>query len=119
MLLDPPAMVAQAMKQTVRRMRLAEIATHHPGLILTRTDVGDGTAPDGALVVDFANIICSVTTGKIGDLKDTPEWCKKKSASLLSAVAGGQWTPVRRAAVLKWNITDTRCHLCYEESGTV
>ena len=93
-------------------MRLAEIATQLPGLIPARTDVGDGTAPDGALVVDFANIICRITTGKTGELKDTPEWCKKKAASLLSAVTGGQWTQVRRAAVPKWNITDYRCQLC-------
>ena len=87
-LLDPPIMVAQAMKQSVRRLRLAEIGGQVPGLIPDRTDAGNGMAPEGAIVFDFANIISRMTTGKMKALKGTPEWFEKKAASLLSAVCG-------------------------------
>ena len=106
-------MVAQAMKQSVRRLRLAEIAAQVPGLIPDRTDAGNGLAPEGAIVSDFANVISKMTTGKIRELKNTPEWCQKKAASLLSAVCGAQWTQTRRAAVPKWKISDNRCRLCF------
>ena len=101
MLLDLPIMVAHAMKQSVRRLRLAEIAAQLPGLVPTRTDAGNGSAPEGALVFDSANIISRMATGKIKALKPTLEWCQKKAASLFSAVCGGQRTQVRRFMVPK------------------
>ena len=116
---DPPIAMMHAMRRTVKRMRFAAVAEMHPGLVPARADVGSGISDKGYVVVEFANVLHPLASGKVTTLADTPEWCRKHAASLLSAVTGGQWPQTRRASAKKWNITDTRCQLCFLADGTV
>ena len=107
------------MKRSTRTMRLTEIANDVPGLIPTRSDTGSGATPLGHHVIDFANILKTLATGKVAKSKLAPEWAREHAASLLSAVTGGQWTQARRLAGKKWNVPSNKCQLCFSEVGTV
>ena len=116
---DPPVAIAQAMKNTVRRRRLKLIAASHPGLIPDNPDVGKSRGRHDDVIIDFANVLNPLITGKRNTLRDTPEFKRKHAAALLSACGGGQWTQTRKAAVTKWGISDNKCQLCFEEPGTL
>ena len=116
---DPPIAISQAMMRSVRRQRVKQIALMHPDLIPDNTDVGKKRGSRSDIIIDFANVLSPIVKGKVHSLTDTPEFERKHAAGLLSACAGGQWPQVRKAAVKKWGITDDRCQLCLEVTGTL
>ena len=118
-LADPPTAITEAMRWTVRHNRFLAVAEQLPGLIPDRADTVSGLSDNFYVILDFVSALSSLATGKVDKLKDTPEWERKHSASLLSAATGGQWTQTRRTAVRKWGITDSRCQLCFGAPGTV
>ena len=115
---DPPVAIMHAMRRTIRRLRFTAVAEMHPGLVPARTDIGAGTPSKDDVVISFANVLQPLATGRVATLTDTPEWSRKHASSLLSAVTGGQWPQARKAQVKRFNISDTKCQLCFQEEGT-
>eukprot|EP00973_Karenia_brevis_P029873 4119788-Karenia_brevis.AAC.1 len=118
-LVDSPAAIAIACKQSVRRWRFQRIAQHCPSLVPSACDVGGSQCDEGTIVVEFSGVISSLLRGASGKVSEVPAWCPKHKADLMSAISGGQWPQVRRAMVPRWGVTDNRCQLCYEALGTL
>ena len=95
------------------------MAALHPGVIPTRPDIGAGLQGKRDFIVEFANVLAPLASGKVDTLVSAPEFARKHSSALLSAAAGGQWPQARKASVPKWNITDNNCQLCHEAVGTL
>ena len=116
--LDAPAAIAEAVRQSVRRWRLARIASSLPGLVPDHCDVAAPSCPEGTLLVDFAAVLRQRLATKKGS-GDGVSWTEKWRGDLISAVSGGQWPQARKAAVTRWGILDNTCQLCKMESGTL
>ena len=80
-------------------------------------DIGASVHGREEFIIDFASTLAPVANGKVDQMGDTPEFAKKHSSPLLSAVAGGQWPEARKGAVPKWQIADDRCQ--HEAAGTL
>ena len=116
---DPPAAVTEAMRRTVRRMRLGEVSALHPALVPSRPDIGASCRGARDVIVDFVHVLSPIAKGKVACIADAPEFLRKHASALLSAASGGQWTQAKKAAVPKFALTDNRCQLCFEAVGTV
>ena len=116
---DPPIVIVNAMRRTIRRRRFLAVAALHTGLLPQKPDVGAAVHGRADTIVDFANILAPLANGKVDKLADTPEFSRRHAAALLSATAGGQWPQTRKAAVPRWAITDDKCQLCHLCKGTL
>ena len=117
--LDPPVATAAAMRNSIRRLRFAQIAADTPQLVPERGDTASGRSAHGFLTIDFAHILQPLIDGRTRVVETVKEWLPKHAPMLLSALSGGQWTQTRRAKVPKWGITDSRCQLCFDGVGNV
>jgi len=114
--LDSPAAIADAVKRSVRRWRLARISRHLPGLAPTVPDIGDtGLGP--LLILDMMPAASRLVASKTS-CKSVAAWERKHASQLLSAATGGQWPQTRLAAVRHWT-DDARCQLCLAQPGTM
>ena len=120
--LDPPIVIAAECRASVRRWRLRQANDVLPGLIPPTPDAGPAvpSAADrfvtalsstGSLLKGRA---CKKIAGMVSSL-----WHPRAKGDLASAIVGGQWTQARNAAVADWNITDSRCQLCLQATGTI
>jgi hypothetical protein len=120
--LDPPIVIADECKDSVRRWRLWQADRILPGLIPPTPDIGPAvpSAADrfittlssaGSLLKGGA---CKKLAGTVRSL-----WHPRAKGDLASAIVGGQWTQVRKAGIADWNITDNRCQLCLRAAGTL
>ena len=129
--LDSPAAIAQACKASVRRWRLARIADYIPGLLPDRCDIRapDDDAPEkgpentvhnsSSMIIDFASALAPLLKGKTSAKRVGQQWDNAWRGDAMSAVCGGQWPQVRKAAVPAFGIDDVRCQLCFSEPGTL
>ena len=117
-LLDSPAAVAAAVRQSVRRWRLGKLAHAIPGLVPGHCDVGAPSCPEGTLLVDFAAPIAQLLRSR-GSGHDQNDWKPNWRGDLAFAVSGGQLPQARRAAVPSWGIEDANCQLCHKQTGTL
>ena len=113
--LDAPAAIIVAVRQSVRRWRLHRLAHSMPALVPQACDVGAPSCPEGTTVVDFAATIGQLMSRR----SNCKDWPTKWRGDLASALSGGQWPQARRAAVPAWGIEDKNCQLCHQEVGTL
>ena len=116
--LDAPAAIAVAVRQSVRRWRLSKLYQALPALVPQFCDVGAPECPDGTIVVDFAAALGQVMSSRNPGILGAG-WTAKWRGDLASAVSGGQWPQARRAAVPAWGIHVSNCQLCNQETGTL
>ena len=125
-LLDPPCMVVQAARRSVRRWRLHGIAEVFPALVpvqpdlFVRTDrTGTPPAARTEVILDFPEAVDALLSSRSETGKKVFDaWEPKCKGDLRSAISGGQWSQARLAAVRKW--TDTSlCQLCHQTVGTL
>ena len=65
------------------------------------------------------SVVGPLVMGKGVAAKASEHWDPKWKGDLASAICGGQWPQVRKAAVTQWNISDKRCQLCFSATGTL
>ena len=126
--LDPPAVIAAAVRRSVRRWRIARLAAECPQLLPSTADVGtfpprqhtSGGGSPAPLPVDVVD--CSRALGRLlrrkGSSKQCGDWAPSYKPDLISAVSNGQWPQTRLAATRKFT-EDQRCQLCLGEPGTL
>ena len=120
--LDSPMAVANLVKDSVRRWRWKQVADILPGLVPSSTDSGSGAATQRDTIIG-----CFASIGRLLKGKPSPKlagevgklWQPKFKGDLHSALVGGQWSQVRKAAVPEYQIEDKRCQLCLNELGTL
>ena len=117
-LLDPPAAIVGAVKQSVRRWRLGKLSQTMPALVPRVSDAGPPGGVENTIVVDFAATLGQFMRSSFRH-KHVCFWSPKWRGDLASAVSGGQWTQTRKAAVPRWNIEDRNCQLCHAALGTL
>ena len=78
------------MDRTVRRKRFDMVASLHPGLLPSAPDLGTGIHAKADTIIEFCSTLAPLASGRVDKLLDTPEFARKHSSALLSAVAGGQ-----------------------------
>ena len=116
--MDSPAAIAAACRQSVRRWRLARLTAALPHLAPDACDVAGRPDVDTVLLdlgVEASKLVSSrakraVVEGFIWD----PKW----RGDLASACCGGQWPQARRAKLVRGEF-DIRCQLCFEAPGTL
>ena len=119
--LDPPVVVAEAVKRAVRRWRLGRIIKSFPELVPGLPDiVAEGLlSPVRTTLIDFSDVLARLSSrGKVSTCAVFDAWEAKYRADLTSAVCGGQWPQARLASVPGW-VDDNRCQLCLSEPGTL
>ena len=108
-------LVANAVKEAVRRLRWREDGDILPGLIPTEPDTQQhGCRSDWTIVACFS-AIGSMLNGRKCPAVASPireRWSSRLRGDLASAVCGGQWSQARKASVPEWGIEDNRCQLC-------
>ena len=114
---DPPAVIVDAGKRSVRRWRYLRIIKDIPGLIPDDIDAGQLSEAGRTLLLDFSDVTSAPCKQK-GPSKQVPFWSAAFRSCTLSALSGGQWTQTRRASVPAWGIDDNRCQLCFTAAGT-
>ena len=124
LMVDPPAAIKKAVKRSVRRWRLRQIANETPGLVPQTPDITaagkkTGDTRSRTVLVDCAASALTSLSKKKANSHDKGDWESKHKPYLVSAIAGGQWTQTRKARVTSWNILDKKCQLCNEEDGTL
>ena len=72
--MDPTAAITKAMKRVVRAHRMAHIAADVPNSIPSCGDIGPGRYESVHIIVDFANVVAHMATGKLSSIKEAPEW---------------------------------------------
>ena len=123
--IDPPVVIANAVKDSVRRWRLAKAAAKFPALVPEKPDYidprmteelfrNDGLLPHGTIAL--ATSVTKLLDRRGHKSLQFPEWQAKHKASLVSAFTGGQWTQCRLSAHSKFT-DDSRCQLCLGETG--
>ena len=123
--IDPPVVLANAVKDSVRRWRLAKAAAKFPALVPEKPDYidprmteelfrNDGLLPHGTIAL--ATSVTKLLDRRGHKSLQFPEWQAKHKASLVSAFTGGQWTQCRLSAHSKFT-DDSRCQLCLGETG--
>ena len=125
--LDPPVVIAEGVRRSVRRWRLARVLEKYPSIMPSSPDYfaptitpeflyEDGLVPQG--VIDCVSVV-SRLLGKSGfKSKQFEPWTAMAKPSLLSAYTGGQWTQSRLASAHS-TVDDTFCQLCKSETGTL
>jgi len=124
---DPPCVLASAMKESVRRWRIAKILVKYPTCAPSVPDyadprledqwvINDGLLPHG--IVDLIGPIGRLAKGSRRGAKSFEPWEPKHAPSLISAFTGGQWCQGRVASTKAWT-DDARCQLCLSENGTL
>ncbi len=114
---DPPAVVLEAGRRSVRRWRHLRILKNVHGAIPERIDAGYLQASGRTFLLDFSDITAALCKQN-GPSKLVPFWSPSYRGDMLSALSGGQWTQARRASVPAWKVEDNRCQLCLEAVGT-
>ena len=118
LLLDPPEVIANEVRDAVRRFRGTQAGTSSllPGLIPTTPDVRASEPKHVDVLVP-----CFATTSRLtkislaGPIKQL--WQTKFTWDFVPAICGGQRTHARKAAVR--DIEDSRCQLCLQATGTL
>jgi len=120
-LLDPPVVVVQAVRRSVRRWRLKEISKQFPPLVPQAPDV-NVAAPHGHLdvTIDFPEAFDAlIGTRAKPTCKVLEMWSPKCRGYLRSAMSNGQWTQARLFSVRQSWTDDSRCQLCLNATGTL
>ena len=121
LLLDPPIIVADAVKRAVRRWRTRNMALNLPALIPAQPDISylEVGRSSKEVLLNFAEELGSLAQcRKAHSCPSFDLWSDRNRADLVSAVSGGQWPQARLASVKHW--TDTNlCQLCKEHVGTL
>ncbi len=108
---DPPCVLASAMKESVRRWRIAKILVKYPSCAPSVPDyadprledqwvINDGLLPHG--IVDLIGPIGRLAKGSRRGAKSFEPWEPKHAPSLISAFTGGQWCQGRVASTKAW-----------------
>ena len=63
-------------------------------------------------LIDLSRIVTPLVAGAGRGSRSIAQWDILWKGSLASAISNEQWTRLRRAQVLAWNIEDKQCHLC-------
>jgi hypothetical protein len=124
---DPPVVLANAVKGSVRRWRLAQVLLKYPNMGTSKPDYiapnmseqffyNDGLVPQGT--VDLVGAIQRLTDKGGYKSKMFPIWESKFRASLISTFSGGQWTQSRLHSTRAWT-DDSSCQLCKNSVGTL
>ena len=116
--LDPPICIAKAAKKSVRKWRMQKTEKSLPGLLPATNDADDKWLTGRSVLLDLSRVTSRIACGKVDRLPQAPEFNRRFAPSLMSAVAGGQWTQSRCASVPSFGITHNRCQLCMKETGT-
>ena len=125
--LDPPCILAEAVKALVRRWRIAQIIVKYLGCCPSKPDYIDprldeqmirdgGLLPHG--LVDLVGPMSRMGKSLCKSTKQFEPWSSKHAPSLISASTGGQWCQARVASTKAWT-DDARCQLCLQETGTL
>ena len=117
--IDSPGAIATACRDSVRRWRLSRIGDCLPGLIPKACDMSGLGSPDDTVLIDFASVSGPLAKGIGAAARKTDTWDPAWRHSFISAASGGQWPQIRKAAVGKWGISDTKCQLCKAQTGTL
>jgi hypothetical protein len=119
-LLDSPAAITAAITRSVRRWQINRVARELPSGRPLFCDLSSPSADDGAtILLDTRVALSRVLKGTTAVRKVVEEWQPTCAAHLISGVSGGQWTQARRAQVPSFNVSDSRCQLCFAELGTL
>ena len=102
--------VLPAVYRSVRRWRLRRLVRKLPSAVA-------GLDGEGELV-NVMKVVAPLVKGARAAVEAAPMWNRSCAADLSSAIAGGQWSQARRAAVRSW-AADSRCQLCLEALGTL
>jgi hypothetical protein len=128
--LDPPVVVADAARRSVRRWRFKRICKIFPSLVPGAPDMVAASRPDDdkgrgwssagaeAIVIDMSDALGRLLRPGKASCKLVKLWERADAPYLLSAVSGGQWPQARLAATRKW-VDDSRCQLCMTQTGTL
>jgi hypothetical protein len=127
LMLDPPIAIGNAVKESVRRWRLARVIRKFPACCPEAPDYIDplfnpqmlelnGLLPQGT--VELTGSIKKLLAFRGNRTKELSDWKPQFRASLLSSITGGQWTQSRLASHRRWT-DDSACQLCKEHVGNV
>ena len=118
-----PAAVCAPVKRSVARWRMRKICIEFPALanhdldcVLAHPETVACAA--NGVVVDLSHALGPLLRGASRPCPHVPLWDPSCRHWLTSAIAGGQWPQVRRAAVPSWE-ADRRCQLCFDGDGTL
>ena len=98
---------------------MRKICESLPGSVPEQGDIPDAIHHKVTALIDFSAVISPLVNGKGLGSRNTEEWSPRWKGELGSAICGGQWPQVRKAAVPKWNIQDSSCQLCVSATGTL
>ena len=115
-MLDSAASIVAAVRRSVRRWRLARVASIFPTAVPQECDAGIGGSP--TILLHLACAFGPLTQGRTFEVKTVPERNPALAADLQSAMCNGQWPQARRAMVPKWEATN-KCQLCLAAVGTL
>jgi hypothetical protein len=118
-----PAAVGAAVKRSVSRWRMRKICVEFPALANRDLDCCQAHPETTAcaangIVIDLSHAIGPLLRGANRPCPHVPLWEPSCRHWLTSAIAGGQWVQMRRAAVPSWD-ADRRCQLCLDADGTL
>ena len=122
-LLDPPCVISNAVKRSVRRWRNNNVCILLPSVAPPPSDLPSPPLcslleHERSIVIDFASISGQMVGGRVRTIDSVPQWLPSHAADLASAMAGGQWPQARRAAIRSWGGSND-CQLCKEQIGTL
>ena len=112
---DPPIVIQQVVRDSVRRWRARRVADFMPQLVPSALDV-EGEHQHKILIPMVAPLGNLLYRGKptLG-----VEWQTAWAPELASAITGGQWPQVRRAALRTADGLEDTCQLCNGARGTL
>ena len=132
--LDPPAVIVEQVRASVRRWRLARVAHACLGLVPDQADFGVGFEgpvgmyPSGIAMLprdaidltgQLRKLLSTKSDGSTIGLKDAPSavmWMPAHRAALRSAATAGQWAQCRLKQAFQ-EVEDDRCQLCLAALG--
>ena len=122
LLLDPPLVVRQAVRRSVRRWQVLQLAKQNAHLIPDQPDLvlpNHTGRPSQEYILDLGDNLFRLVHPRGGHVRvpSVADWASEHRPALRSAIVGGQWTQTR---LFQANLaTDPRCRLCEAAQGTL